>query len=117
MFYYSDLKAVFTERFIRKCLLIIIEPMFINGVGNWVNILNDAVKTKNKIIHSSFEMTPLDASNNPHKVNNTISLKTFKEFKVLKTQPKTYKIEDINDEIIEGKYYEQELFKSEFDFE
>ena len=36
---------------------------------------------------------------------------------VLKTQPTTYKIEDIKGEIIEGKYYEQELLKSEFDFE
>ena len=36
---------------------------------------------------------------------------------VLKTQPPTYKIEDNNGEIIEGKYYEQELLKSEFDFE
>ena len=41
--------------------------------------------------------------------------------KVLKTHPPTYKIEDINGEIREGKYYgkyyEQELLKSEFDFE
>ena len=36
---------------------------------------------------------------------------------VLKTQAPTYKIEDINGEIIEGKYYEQELLISEFDFE
>ena len=36
---------------------------------------------------------------------------------VLNTQPPTYKIEDMNGEIIEGKYYEQELLKSEFDFE
>ena len=41
----------------------------------------------------------------------------FKVNEVLKTQPPTYKIEDINGEIIEGKYYEQELLKSEFDFE
>ena len=41
----------------------------------------------------------------------------FKVNEVLKTQPTTYKIEDINGEIIEGKYYEQELLKSEFDFE
>ena len=33
------------------------------------------------------------------------------------SQPPTYKMEDINGEIIEGKYYEQELLKSEFDFE
>ena len=36
---------------------------------------------------------------------------------VLKTQPPTYKIEHMNGEIIEGKYYEQELLKSEFDSE
>ena len=41
----------------------------------------------------------------------------FKVNAVLKTQPPTYKIEDINREIIEGKYYEQELLKPEFDFE
>ena len=41
----------------------------------------------------------------------------FKVNEILKTQPPTYKIEDMNGEIIEGKYYEQELLKSEFDFE
>ena len=41
----------------------------------------------------------------------------FKVNEVLKTHPPTYKIEDINGEIIEGKYYEQELLKSEFDYE
>ena len=41
----------------------------------------------------------------------------FKVNEVLKTRPPTNKIEDINGEIIQGKYYEQELLKSEFDFE
>ena len=41
----------------------------------------------------------------------------FRVNEVLKTQPPTYKIEDINGEKIEGKYYEQELLKSECDFE
>ena len=41
----------------------------------------------------------------------------FKVNEVLKVQPPTYKIEDINGEILEGKYYEQEWLKSEFDFE
>ena len=41
----------------------------------------------------------------------------FKVNEVLKSQPPTYKIEDINGETIEGKYYEEELIKSEFDFE
>ena len=41
----------------------------------------------------------------------------FKVNEILKTQPPTYKIEDMNGEITEGNYYEQELLKSEFDFE
>ena len=43
----------------------------------------------------------------------------FKVNEVLKTQPPTYKTksEEMNGEIIEGKYCEQELLKSEFDFE
>ena len=35
---------------------------------------------------------------------------------VLKTQPPTYEMEDINGEIIEDNYYEQEFLKSKFDF-
>ena len=146
---YSDLKAVFIERFNRTLLHIINKPMFINGDGNWVNILNDAVVTYNNNIHSTINMTPVDASNNPDKVkyyfNSTKATPKFKVgdyvrnvdkrnifskgytsnwnrelFKVnevLKTQPPTYNIGNINGEIIEGKYYEQELLKSEFDFE
>ena len=146
---YSDLKAVFIERFNRTLLHIINKPMFINGDGNWVNILNDAVVTYNNNIHSTINMTPVDASNNPDKVkyyvNSTKATpkikvgdyvrnvdkrnifskgytsnwnrELFKVNEVLKTHPPTYKIEDINGEIIEGKYYEQELLKSEFDFE
>ena len=146
---YSDLKAVFIERFNRTLLHIINKPMFINGDGNWVNILNEAVLTYNNNIHSTINMTPVDASNNSDKVKYTFNFKNikpkfkvgdyvrnadkrhifskgytsnwnrelFKVNEVLKTQPPTYKIEDINGEIIEGKYYEQELLKSEFDFE
>ena len=146
---YSDLKAVFIERFNRTLLHIINKPMFINGDGNWVNILNDAVVTYNNNIHSSINMTPVDASNNPDKVKYTFSFKNikpklnvgdyvrnvvkrnifskgytsnwnkemFKVNEVLKTHPPTYKIEGVNGEIIEGKYYEQELLKPEFDFE
>ena len=153
---YSDLKAVFIERFNRTLLHIINKPMFINGDGNWVNILNDAVVTYNNNIHSTINMTPVDGSNNPDKVIYYISetasqikstkatpnfkvgdyvrnadkcnifskgytsnwnRELFKVNEVLKTQPLTYKIEDINGEIIEGNYYEQELLKSEFDFE
>ena len=151
---YSDLKAVFIERFNRTLLHIINKPMFINGDGNWVNILNDAVVTYNNNIHSTIILTPVDASNNPDKVKYTFSFKNikgkpgyaqlkigdyvrnvekrnifskgytsnwnrelFKVNEVLKTQPSTYKIADMDGEIIEGKYYEQQLLKSEFDFE
>ena len=138
---------MFIERFNRTLLNIINKPMFINGDGNWVNILNDAVVTYNNNIHSAIKMTPVDA--NPDKVKYTFSFKNIKPklnvgdyvrnvdkrnifskgytsnwnrelFKVnefLKTQPPTYKIGDINGEITKGKIYEQELLKSEFDFE
>ena len=65
---YSDLKAVFIERFNRTLLHIINKPMFIYGDGNWVNILNDAVITYNNSIHSTINRTPVDASINPDKV-------------------------------------------------
>ena len=42
--------------------------MFINGDGNWVKMLNDAVLTYNKNIRSTINMTPVDASINPDKV-------------------------------------------------
>ena len=137
------------ERINRTLLHIINKPMFINGDGNWVNILNDAVITYNNNIHSSIIITPVDASNNPDKVKYYVkSTKATAKFKigdfvrnaykrnifskgytsiwnrelfkvneVLNTQTLTYKIEDINGEIIVGKYSEQELLKSEFDFE
>ena len=66
---YSDLKAVFIERFNRTLLHIINKPMFINGDGNWVNILKYVVVTyNNNNIHSTINMTPVDASNNPERV-------------------------------------------------
>ena len=62
---YSDLKAVFIERFNRTILHMINKPMCINGDSNWVNFLNDAVVTYNNNIHSTINKTPVDASNNP----------------------------------------------------
>ena len=140
---------MFIEGFNRTLLHIINKPKFINGDGNWVDLLNDGVVTYNDNIHSSINMTPIDASNNPDKVKYTFSFKNikpklnvgdyvrnvdkrnifskgytsnwnrelFKVNEVLKTHPPTYKLEVINGEITEGKYYEQELLKSEFDFE
>ena len=79
----SDLKAVFIERFNRTLLHIINKPMFINGDGNWVNILSDAVITCNNNTHSTINMTPVDASNNPDKVRYYVkSTKATPKFKV-----------------------------------
>ena len=138
--------------------------MFINGNGNWVNLLNEAVIIYNNNIHSTINMTPVDASNNSDEVRfirdpaskiiytytkikskgkpgyaqfkvgdyirnadkrnifskgytSNWNRELFKVNEILNTQPLTYKIEDMNGEIIEGKYYEQELLKSEFVFE
>ena len=52
--------------------------MFINGYGNWVNILKDAVVTYNNKIHSRINMTPVDACNNLDKVKYTFSFKNIK---------------------------------------
>ena len=62
---YSDLKAVFIERFNRTLLPTNNKPMFINDDSNWVNGLNDAIITYNNDIQSKINMTPVDASNHP----------------------------------------------------
>ena len=73
---YSDLKALFIERFNRTFLHIIYKPMFINVDGNWVNILNDAFVTYNNNVHSTINLTPVDASYNPDKIRYSISTST-----------------------------------------
>ena len=50
--------------------------MFINGDGNWVNTLNDAVIPYNNNIHYSINMTPVYASNNPDNNKNILSTST-----------------------------------------
>ena len=47
---------------------IINKPMFINGDGNWINLLNDVVVTYNNNKHTTIKKTTVDASNNPDKV-------------------------------------------------
>ena len=59
---------MFIERLNRTLLHIINKPVFKNVDVNWLNILNDAVITYNNNIHSTINMTPVDASNNPDKV-------------------------------------------------
>ena len=80
---YSDLKALFIERFSRTLLNIIIKSIFINGDANWVNILKDAVIIYNNNIHSTINMTTVDSSNYPYKVKYYVkSIKAKPKFKV-----------------------------------
>ena len=75
---YSDLKAGFIERFNRTLLHRINKPMLINGDVNCVNILTDAVITNNNNIHSTINLTPVDASNNPDKVKYSFIYRNIK---------------------------------------
>ena len=136
---YSDLKTVFIERFNRTLLHLFNKPMFINGDGNWVNISIhstitmipvDASHKPDKVRYyvKSTKATPKfkvgDYVRNADKRNifskgytSNWNRELFKVNEILKTQPPIYWIEDMNGDIIEGKYYEQEFLKSELDFE
>ena len=123
--------------------------MFINGDGNWIDLLKDAMIDYNNRVHSTIKMTPAEASGNPENVKYIQTLteikpkfkvgdyvrnadkrniyskgytsnwnrELFKIHEVQKTNPPTYTIEDRYGEVIEGKYYEQELLKSAFNFD
>ena len=60
---HSDLKAVFVERFNRTLLDLIKEPMYIEGKGNWLNHINNALDKYNNRVHTTTHMTPFEASN------------------------------------------------------
>ena len=79
----SDLKAVFVERFNRTLLHLLSKPMFINGDGNWVDLLKDAMIDYNNRVHSTIRMTPAEASDNPDNVKYIQTLTKIKpKFKV-----------------------------------
>ena len=52
--------------------------MFINGDGNCVDILNEAVVTYNNNKHTTINMTRVNASNNPDKVRYYVKSTKFK---------------------------------------
>ena len=61
----SDLKAVFVERFNRTLLDLIKEPMYIEGKGNWLNHINNALDKYNNRVHTTTKMTPFQANKKP----------------------------------------------------
>ena len=157
----SDLKAVFVERFNRTLLDLIKEPMYIEGKGNWLNHINNALDKYNNRVHGTTKMTPFEMSTSTNKqISHPIPIDTegalrneklraaspkfqvgdfvrvpdkrniyskgyttnwnrelFKIHSINKTNPVTYTLIDENGEIIQGKYYEQELLRSIFNFD
>ena len=139
--------------------------MYIEGKGNWLNHINNALDKYNNRVHGTTKMTPFKASNNSLLPSNNInknnkiprdsyhsfardSYHSFAKFQVgdfvrvpdkrniyskgyttnwnrelfkihsiNKTNPVTYTLNDENGEIIQGKYYEQELLRSIFNFD
>ena len=158
---YSDLKAVFVERFNRTILDLIKKPMYIEGKACWLNHLDTAMEKYNNHVHGTTKMTPFEMSTNQKLIpNNTEGAlrnkfkntdgalrkqpkfqvgdyvrvpdkrnfyskgyttnwnrELFKIHKINPTNPVTYGLVDENNEQIEGKYYEQELLRSVFNFE
>ena len=156
----SDLKAVFVERFNRTLLDLIKEPMYIEGKGNWLNHINNALDKYNNRVHTTTKMTPFEANKKPiapptfvnkpkqprdsyrsfanpipkFQVGDFVRVpdkkniyskgyttnwnrELFKIHNINKTNPVTYTLDDENGEIIQGKYYEQELLRSIFNFD
>ena len=58
----SDLKIVFVERFNRTRLDSIKEPMYIEGKGNWLNHINNALDKYNNRVHGTTKTTPFEIS-------------------------------------------------------
>jgi hypothetical protein len=59
---YSELKAVFVERFNRTLQDKLKGPMFMKNDSNWINLLDDIIHTYNNTIHSTIKMKPIEAS-------------------------------------------------------
>ena len=147
---FSNLKAVFIERFNRSLRELMMKSFVKNNNTIWYNILPNLIKIYNNRYHHTIKMKPIDVnkSNEKHikdivynynitnkipkfKINDLvrISLKRrelfdkpsgnikwseelFKIHSIYKSNVITYKIKDLNDEIIKGIFYEKELQKT-----
>ena len=149
---YSNLKAVFIERFNRSLRELMMKEFVKNNNTIWYNMLPNLIKAYNNRYHRSIKMKPIDVNKlNEKYIKNTIysyditdkipkfkindlvriSLKRrqlfdkptgnikwseelFKIHSINKSNVITYKIKDLNDEIIKGIFYEKELQKTQF---
>ena len=146
---YSNLKAVFIERFNRSLRELMMKQFVKNNDTVWYNILPNLIKTYNNRYHHTIKIKPInvnksnekDIKNNFYTCDKTnkipkfkindlvrISLKRrelfnkptgnikwseelFKIHSIHKSNVITYKIKDLNNEIIKGIFYEKELQK------
>ena len=147
---YSNLKAVFIERFNRSLRELMMKSFVKNNNTVWYNILPNLIKTYNNRYHHAIKMKSIHVNKSNEKYikdnfytyNKTskiprykigdlvrISLKRrqlfdkptgnirwsqelFKIHSLHKSNVITYKIKDLNDEIIKGIFYEKELQKT-----
>ena len=147
---FSNLKAVFIERFNRSLRELMMKEFVKNNNTIWYNILPNLIKFYYKRYHHSIRIKPIDVnkSNEKYIKNNfytydktnkipkfkvndlvRISLKRrelfdkpssnikwseelFKIHSIHKSNVITYKIKDVNDEVIQGIFYEKELQKT-----
>ena len=142
---FSNLKAVFIERFNRSLRELMMKLFVKNNNTVWYNILPNLIKTYNNRYHHTIKMKPIDVNKinekniktiytydktNKFKINDLvrISLKRrelfdkpsgnikwseelFKIYEINKSNVITYKIKDLNDQIIKSIFYEKELQK------
>ena len=147
---YSNLKAVFMERFNRSLRELMMKEFVKNNNTIWYNILPNLIKIYNNRYHNAIRSKPAqvnklnekyikdnfytyDKTNKipKFKVNDLvrISLKRrelfdkpssnikwseelFKIHSIHKSNVITYKIKDLNDEVVKGIFYEKELQKA-----
>ena len=77
---FSELKAVFIERFNRTLRDLLKIPVFLEGKGNWLSHLNDVMKTYNERKHGTIKMSPIEGSKkeNENTVYHNIADKPLK---------------------------------------
>jgi len=87
---YSELKAVFIERFNRTLRELLAVPVFIEGRANWIEKLDSVLKRYNNRKHGTTKLTPVEGSK---KENENKVFQTMVDRRVFK--PPRYNVGDL----------------------
>ena len=136
---FNEGKSVVAKRFIRTLKNKIFKHMTATSKNVYFNVLDDIVNKYNNTIHRTIKMKPIDVTDdsfaeyneesnkrNPKfNVGDHVRISTYKNIfapnwseeifvikKVKNTVPWTYAINDLNNEEIIGRFYENELQKT-----